>query len=122
MTQQELLIKALIEIRNLLEEANIDEGLYNGAAVKALLLAEATIKKAENELILQAARKAASSWDLDAKRPSTITETHVCPVCDGKGFVNADGTPNNAFEGSDNDPVIPCPRCEPAARTAVSEE
>ena len=36
-----------------------------------------------------------------------------CPTCHGKGFLNPDGTPNNAFEGSDSSPVIACPDCQP---------
>ena len=34
-----------------------------------------------------------------------------CPKCNGKGFVNADGSPVNAFEGSDTDPVLVCGEC-----------
>lgn len=34
----------------------------------------------------------------------------TCNTCSGKGFVNPDGSENNAFTGLDSDPVIPCPR------------
>ena len=34
-----------------------------------------------------------------------------CPRCNGKGFLNPDGTAVNAFEGCDSDPTIPCPAC-----------
>jgi hypothetical protein len=34
-----------------------------------------------------------------------------CQTCDGKGFVNPDGSKNNAFEGSDVGPFLPCPAC-----------
>ena len=49
-----------------------------------------------------------------------------CETCHGKGFVNPDGTSNNAFEGNDHDPVVPCPDCRVpvdaivAAYTAVA--
>lgn len=50
--------------------------------------------------------------DLNALRvvPRNATST-VCQTCGGKRFVNPDGSYNNAFSGSDNDPVIPCPDC-----------
>jgi hypothetical protein len=35
----------------------------------------------------------------------------ICETCGGKQFVNADGSPNNAFEGCDSDSVKPCPSC-----------
>jgi DNA-directed RNA polymerase subunit RPC12/RpoP len=43
----------------------------------------------------------------------------ACPTCGGKGFVNEDGSLNNAFEGLDRPPVsvfIPCPDCGYVAR------
>lgn len=39
-----------------------------------------------------------------------------CPKCRGKGFLNADGTPNNAFGGSDEGPFVPCLACQPAPK------
>ena len=44
-----------------------------------------------------------------------------CPRCHGKGFLNPDGTPVNAFDGLDSDPVVSCPDCatELAERTAA---
>jgi hypothetical protein len=36
-----------------------------------------------------------------------------CPTCRGKGFLNPEGTPNNAFEGSDENATIDCPDCRP---------
>ena len=44
-----------------------------------------------------------------------------CPKCGGKGFLNHDGTMNNAFMGSDSDPVISCPECNVADRDALRE-
>lgn len=35
----------------------------------------------------------------------------ICPTCGGKGFVNLDGTVNNAFQGCDDDPTKPCSDC-----------
>jgi hypothetical protein len=35
-----------------------------------------------------------------------------CPKCHGRGFLNPDGSPVNAFVGSDDDPVIGCPDCQ----------
>lgn len=35
-----------------------------------------------------------------------------CPECGGKGFVNFDGSKNNAFEGCDSDKTKPCPTCK----------
>ena len=40
-----------------------------------------------------------------------------CPKCLGKGFLNPDGTPVNAFEGCDSDPTIDCPDCQPEPRS-----
>jgi hypothetical protein len=36
----------------------------------------------------------------------------ICPVCNGKGFVHPDGTPDNAFDGSDQDVFVVCLDCE----------
>jgi ssDNA-binding Zn-finger/Zn-ribbon topoisomerase 1 len=36
-----------------------------------------------------------------------------CPKCGGKGLLNADGTMNNSFEGSDSVALIPCGACQP---------
>jgi hypothetical protein len=42
----------------------------------------------------------------------TFEGVQPCPRCHGKGFLNADGTANNAFLGSDQDPVMSCPDCD----------
>lgn len=34
-----------------------------------------------------------------------------CGTCNGKGFLNPDGSAVNAFEGNDSSPVIKCPQC-----------
>ena len=41
-----------------------------------------------------------------------------CVRCHGKGFLNPDGTPVNAFEGSDYDPTMECPGCEGMGRAS----
>lgn len=38
-------------------------------------------------------------------------DEQICPMCEGKGFVKPDGTPDDAFEGPDAGRVIPCPLC-----------
>lgn len=47
-----------------------------------------------------------------------IAPKPICGTCDGKGFVNPDGTANNAFEGPDSDPTISCPACGVATAVA----
>ncbi len=40
-----------------------------------------------------------------------------CGICGGKGFINQDGSINNACEGSDSGPLIPCPAaCQPRVK------
>ena len=41
-----------------------------------------------------------------------------CRRCNGKGFLNPDGSPVNAFDGCDSDPVIDCPECQPETTEA----
>jgi hypothetical protein len=73
---------------------------------------------------LFALRCAAAEWLQEHPRNPNATAVHaallatnplpieaVCKTCNGKMFVNSDGSANNAFEGSDRDPVIPCPTC-----------
>jgi hypothetical protein len=35
----------------------------------------------------------------------------ACPSCNGKGFLNPDGGPVNAFEGLDRDIFVVCKGC-----------
>ena len=47
------------------------------------------------------------------KRPLKLPiAQRACETCAGKGFVNPDGSPNNAFEGSDHDATKVCPKCK----------
>lgn len=43
----------------------------------------------------------------------------ACGGCDGKGFVNPDGSAVNAFEGSDADRFLSCPQCDGTGRAGV---
>lgn len=45
----------------------------------------------------------------------------ICKTCGNKGFVNANGSANNAFEGSDDGPFQDCPECNPV-NDSVSPE
>lgn len=42
----------------------------------------------------------------------TFDGVQPCPRCHGKGFLNHDGSPNNAFDGLDADSVVGCPECQ----------
>ena len=48
----------------------------------------------------------------DVVEEKGVTQSAPCPECGGKGFVNHDGSKNNAFEGADSDPTKPCPTCK----------
>jgi len=43
-----------------------------------------------------------------------------CSMCHSKGFVKLDDSADNAFEGSDSDPVKSCPSCT-ALRQALAD-
>jgi len=58
---------------------------------------------------MEGAPEYAAERAADWRRHGNKTRLNPCPTCMGKGFVNPDGSPVNAFTGSDSDPVRPCP-------------
>jgi hypothetical protein len=44
------------------------------------------------------------------------TKLEPCVTCGGKGFLNPDGSLNNAFIGSDKDLVVRCHACKEGVR------
>jgi hypothetical protein len=60
------------------------------------------------QLLVEPVAGSGSTWVEEAR---IQLRTKPCGNCNGKGFLNPDGTPINAFTGSDNDPTILCPVC-----------